>query len=139
CGEGRVAHGLVVEARREDEIAPEAAEGRRHDVHERQIPAEDGLGIDPERLAEELAEGADAGLLAAARRGEGHERREVLLRVELEPVLAELAVEVDGGRGDAGGRAIGADEAAREGRARAGTAELDAAGEAEVAVEPGVV
>src|SRR5688572_12069714 len=74
---GRMAHGEVVEAAREDELAIAPADRRGHDVVEHEVAASDPIARNAELVGEEIVK------FLCAFGGETEDRRQVLLLVQL--------------------------------------------------------
>ena len=124
-----VGAGKVVELRRADELAGGPPNPRRLAVVDEEVAREHVGGLHAEVVGNHLVEGA-GGKLACR-----EERHEVFRAVELKPAV-HLAVEVDGHAGNKRHVAARVVEAARHTRA---LADKHATGDAERAVEPGVV
>ena len=124
-----VGAGKVVELRRADELAGGPPNPRRLAVIDEEVAREHIRGAHAKVVGNHLVEGA-GGKLACR-----EERHEVFRAVELKPAV-HLAVEVDGHAGNKRHVAARVVEAARHTRA---LADEHATGDAERAVEPGVV
>src|SRR5690606_11532123 len=110
-------------------LPAQSAAGGRNDVVEAEVVAEHRVGRSAGLLREQIVQ-ADV-----ASRRERPDRRHMALRIKLQTLVVDAAVEVDGEARDTGDRAIEANE--RGAKAALGTDE-HAAGQAEVAIQPGV-
>ena len=127
-----VAGGEVVEARGVEELGVEPGDDGGGEVVEGEVPRQQiGLG-DARGLGEEGAEGLGR-RSGGARVGEGEERGELLLGVELQTLVVDASVHVDGEGRDPAERTPQIDE---DGLLAGAVADEHAAGEPEVAVGP---
>jgi hypothetical protein len=116
-----------------DELAGRTRQRRRLNVVEHQVEGEHAVGRQLRGPARGQLGGDQLGELGAVL--EAHDGHEVILRIQHEPLLAELAVEVDRQVRDAQERPT---EVEQEGLWPTVDLGGDAAGDREVAVEPGV-
>ncbi len=119
----------VVETGRRHEFVTSSDDGAALGVVEHDVPSVDRCGVDVELI------GHEAGERTLAFVADLPDRCEVLLGVELQPVLADLAVEVDGELRDPQDGSVDEQQTLFD---SASAADRDPTREAEVTVEPRV-